>query len=172
LTPVHRSPFPPSLKSYCVQTRGLCCVYGRNVTEIDDIAAVIVIRVPNTTHLVADNEVCVTDTNRSVTDIDVYASHIAACVTGTDANTAGNKDFVTETDSILSVLKFLFPILRCPAWSSLFSLWVRDQSGTHTFTWKLSRAVPKHVLLTELKSVLTVDFHMCGFDTPDRPTGR
>jgi hypothetical protein len=73
---------------------------------------VIVIRVSDTMHLVAENQVCVADTNRSVTDSNVYTSHIGACVTGPDANTAEMGDFVIETEGFISILKLLFPILR------------------------------------------------------------
>jgi hypothetical protein len=63
-------------------------------------------------HLVAENQVCVADTNRSVTNMNVYTSHIGACVTGPDANTAEPGDFVFETEGFISILKLLFPILR------------------------------------------------------------
>jgi hypothetical protein len=74
--------------------------------------SIIVIRVSDTTHLVALDEVCVADTNCSVTDINVYVSHIGACVTETDANTADMWDFVTESEGFISSVKLLFPILR------------------------------------------------------------
>jgi hypothetical protein len=118
LLSVHRCPFPPSLKSYCVRRRGMCCVCNRHVTAISDFVAVIVIRVSDTMHLVAENQVCVTDTNRSVTDSNVYTSHIGVCITGPDANTAEMGDFAIETKGFISILKLLFPILR---WACLRS---------------------------------------------------
>jgi hypothetical protein len=87
--------------------------------EISDDVAVIVIRVSDTMYLVAENQVCVAETNRSVTDINVYTSHIGVCVTGPDANTAEIGDFVIETGFFISVLKLLFPILR---WACITNL--------------------------------------------------